>query len=96
VLAEAVRDFFSPLTPGELLGDIGTSKTVDERAHAVVRAGLGAPGEFDNRFYVQIKSTMESAESKIREAGAWAESLTRWQEFQQLLEGIGSGDPSRA
>ena len=91
----ALRDYFSPLTHDELLGDIGESKAVDERAHAVVRAGLGAPQEFDSRFYVQIKNAVESAESRIREAGVWGASLTRWQEFQPLFEQIESGDPEK-
>jgi len=94
-ITSALRDFFSPLTHDELLGDICTSKTIDDRAHAIVRAGLGAPWEFDNRFYVQISSAMESAEPKIREAGAWAASFLRWQEFQLFLERIESSDPEK-
>ena len=94
-ITEALRIRFSPLTHDDLLDDTGVSKTADERAHAVVRAGLGAPREFDDRFYAQIRNAMESTESKIREAGVWAASFLFWQEFQPPLERIESGDPEQ-
>lgn len=95
-ITTALRDFFSPLTHDELLGDIDASKNVDERARAVMRAGLGAPREFDNRFYVQIANAMESSDTDIREAGAWAASFLFWPEFQPFLERIESSDPDES
>src|SRR5215471_2057533 len=94
-ITRALEIRFSPLTPDELVNAVDISASVEDRAHAVLQAGLGAPRQFDRRFYERIKAAMESADDHLREAGIWAASFPLWDELRTVLEQIESDDPDK-
>jgi len=94
-ITEALQIRFSPLTPDELVNAVDTSESIEDSAHAVLQAGLGAPEQFDMRFYERIRAAIESADGQLREAGIWAASFLLWDELRAAIERIESGDPEK-
>jgi len=95
-ITEALQINFSPLTLDELVNAVDESKSAEGRAHAVLQAGLGAPQQFDKRFYDRISAAMESADSQLREAGIWAASFPLWGELRATLELIEVADSEKS
>ena len=94
-ITEALQIRFSSLTPDELVNAVDTSESIEDSAHAVLQAGLGAPEQFDMRFYERIRAAIESADGQLREAGIWAASFPLWDELRAAIERIESGDPEK-
>lgn len=89
----AVDEYFRPWTLSDVLEGVEAARGTENRAAAIVRAGVAAPNIFDQRFYECFSSAISDAHERIREAGIWACSYSHWLEFRPLLEGLESDDP---
>ncbi|WP_406103390.1 hypothetical protein OG698_14290 [Streptomyces sp. NBC_01003] len=92
-IAESIEKGVHPWTLEELLSGVDRSKGAQEIYDAVLRAGIGAPHEFDKRFYKRIRKAVRNKDATIRSAGIWAASYSRWEEFRPDLEAAARNDP---
>ena len=84
---------FQPWTWIEVLGAVEAAQGTENKAAAIVRAGVASPGLFDQQFYDCFSLAIRDDNSRIREAGIWACAYSHWAEFKPLLEGVESSDP---
>jgi hypothetical protein len=90
---ESIEKNLLPWTLKELITEVDKAKGSREISQAVLRAGMGAPREFDKKFFKRIKKALLSRDSEIRSAGMWATSYSRWDEFREMLSEISQQDP---
>ena len=79
--------------PDELLAAIDNAADPVERAVAVIRAGLGSPDEFDDRFFRRIRDAMAHPDPRVREAALYATAYSAWPQYLPLLERAAREDP---
>lgn len=60
---------------------------------AILRIGVGAPYEYDERFANKLKEGLASDDNQVREATLAAIGYRDWQEFDSLLEDVAANDP---
>ena len=92
-LVADLTEALQPWSLDELLQAIAGARTGPERARAVLRAGLGAPMEFDQEFFDAISECMTAEEAPLRAAGVLASGASPWAQFRPPLERIASEDP---
>ncbi|MFJ9929863.1 hypothetical protein ACIRU5_28020 [Streptomyces misionensis] len=80
----------------ELLSGMSGADDDQERALAVLKAGLGAPLEFSEKFYAGFVAASEHTTSTVRNAAVRAMYYTKWQEFTNVLAELASSDPDSA
>ncbi|WP_405689896.1 hypothetical protein [Streptomyces sp. NBC_00057] len=80
----------------ELLQGVVDAGSKKERADAVIKVGLGAPREFDERFFGCLVHAARDAAPEFREAAVQAIFHTKWQQFTDVLTDISSADPKKA
>ncbi|WP_311704327.1 hypothetical protein [Streptomyces litchfieldiae] len=61
---------------------------------AILRLGLGAPVDFDQRFFDQVRNAMRDTETGVRYAAVWATSYVEWPQYEPLLVRASEHDPS--
>lgn len=93
MLVADLTESLKPWSRAELLQAIGDARTGPERARAVLRAGLGAPMEFDQEFFDAISACMTADEIPLRDAGILAAGASQWPQFRPALERIAAEDP---
>jgi hypothetical protein len=64
-----------------------------QKARAVIRAGLGAPDEFDESFFCRIRDAFTDPEPWVREAAVWATVYSPWPQYRPLLASAAQDDP---
>ncbi|MGW9134462.1 hypothetical protein [Streptomyces sp. NPDC055681] len=93
---ESIEDNLLPWTLKDLLTAVDRAKDPEEFIRAVLRAGMGAPREFDKKFSKRFKKAAQSRDPDVRSAGMWAISYSRWEEFRELLGEISRKDPEES
>lgn len=91
--AEIVEAGLDTWRPEELLTSVDRASDPEGRATAVIRAGLGAPGEFDVRFFKRICAAMHHPDPRVRESALWATSYEPWPAYRPALEEVLEQDP---
>lgn len=92
-IVESIERGVHPWTLKELLSAVDRAKGPEATSAAVLRAGMGAPPEFDRRFYKRLRKAVRSDDAAVRRAGIWAISYSRWAQFRPDLEAAASGEP---
>ncbi|MEU8837347.1 hypothetical protein [Streptomyces sp900116325] len=81
------------LSPEDLITDFDSSSTDPRKmSAAVVRLGLGAPLEEDERFSRRIIQCIGSSEADVRESAVWASMCSEWVGFRDELVRVAEGD----
>ncbi|MER5491460.1 hypothetical protein [Streptomyces sp. NPDC002490] len=75
-----------------LLSGVARHDGGPERGRAILRAGLGAPQEFDPEFYDLITRAMRADEPVMRAIGMRACAYSPVAEYRPVLEGIARND----
>ncbi|MFC7329943.1 hypothetical protein [Marinactinospora rubrisoli] len=70
---------------GQLLEDVDWQFGDEDRAHAVVRAGAGAPLEVHEGVLDCVRAALAHASPQVRMAAVWAVTYQPWPEFRTLL-----------
>ncbi|WP_253772745.1 HEAT repeat domain-containing protein [Goodfellowiella coeruleoviolacea] len=85
---------WSVLTFDALLAAVDTAHDPDTRSLAVLRAGLGAPEDVDQRFVDRIGGCAGSEDDLVREHAVWAMAYAEWAAFRPTLSRMATGDPA--
>jgi hypothetical protein len=95
-LAELAAHRLNTWTLPELLA--GPERAVDdrERAVALIRAGVGAPDEFDQRFFDVIAKGIGDPSSMAREAAIVATAYSSYPQYRPVLKRAAESDPDPA
>lgn len=91
--AALIRRRLRPLKREELLESAKTETDESLRARMVLRAGFGAPYEFDEQFYSVIKEAMFDSSSLVRVAGIYATQYSFWPQYIDSLIRVAREDP---
>lgn len=73
------RDFFARVDVGELLSQVRTSSTSDERAKAITRLAIGLPREAPAEALQEVLQAFDSDEASIRRAGLLSALYLDWE-----------------
>ncbi|MFF3455050.1 hypothetical protein ACFYXH_12080 [Streptomyces sp. NPDC002730] len=92
-LQESIERNLQPWTLKELNTAVDRAEGREDLYRAVLRAGVGAPREFDRKFFKRIKKSILDSDARIRSAGIWATAYSRWPEFVPLLTDVSQQDP---
>ncbi|MFJ9853406.1 hypothetical protein [Streptomyces sp. NPDC101150] len=76
----------------DLLAEVDGASTPVSVARAVLRAGLGAPGEFDERFFARINTALQHPDRRVRETALWAVTFSPYGEYRPALTAIQESD----
>ena len=77
----------------ELLTAVDSATEPVELAGAVIRAGLGAPRELDERFFAVVDDALQHPDARVREAAVWAISYVPHPRYRRRLEALRDDDP---
>ena len=78
----------------ELLDGVDSARTPPELGRAIIRMGLGAPVEFDERFLKRIVNVANHPEFMVRKVAVIATMYPAWPQFRPFLVTISKNDPS--
>jgi len=81
------------LLPDELIGDVESAADPEALSIAIVRLGLGAPEQPDDRFVERISAAADDPSDLVREAAIWAMTFAEWPVFRTTLTRLKHGDP---
>ncbi|WP_037890769.1 hypothetical protein [Streptomyces viridochromogenes] len=73
------RDFFTTIDVAELLSEVRTAKTSDERATAVTRLAVGLPSETPAEALREVLNAFDSEDASIRRAGLLSALYLDWE-----------------
>lgn len=76
----------------ELLAEVDGASTPVSLARAVLRAGLGAPHEFDETFFARINAALHHSDRRVRETAVWAVTFSPYAEYRPALTAIRESD----
>ena len=91
--ANMIKLFLRPLEKKELLAGAAAETDDNLRARMVLRAGFGAPYEFDDRFYSLIHDAMFDANVWVRAAAIHATQYSFWPQYIECLDRVAREDP---
>lgn len=80
------------VTFDQLISDADSAVDSQDKGIAVVRLGLGAPLEVDDRFVERINRSVQSSDEHVREGALWAINYTEWPIFRRTLREISMKD----
>lgn len=92
-LVHVVEEILDPWTKNELLEEVDAIDEPNYLAQAVIRAGVGAPNEYDEGFFQRISHALRSRDTWVRRAAIWATAYSRWPQFLPILREIADTDP---
>lgn len=78
--------------PAEVLAEVDGAAEPVPLARAVLRAGLGAPDEFDEDFFARINSALQHPARLVRETAVWAVTFSPYVEYRPALASLRDGD----
>lgn len=81
--------------PDQLLGAIDGATSTDMLIEALIRAGLGAPPEFDEDFFAHLTAYFHHPEVDVRAAAVLAVCYAPWREYLPLLRELAERDPDK-
>ncbi|RCV58169.1 hypothetical protein [Marinitenerispora sediminis] len=70
---------------GQLLEDVDWQINDEDRAHAVLRLGAGAPLDVHDEVLECVRAALGHASPQVRMAAIWAVTYQPWPEFRTLL-----------
>lgn len=79
-------------TSEDLLGGIEAADSDDEKGRALVRAGIGAPLNPDNRYSRAFIESVSHASPNVRRNGIMAIGHAEWAPFRELLDAVAKQD----
>ncbi|MGW0791111.1 hypothetical protein ACWD04_23425 [Streptomyces sp. NPDC002911] len=77
----------------ELVAEVDSSSGPTELTQAVIRAGLGAPEEFDDRFFTRINDALRHSDTRVRESAVWSVSYVPYPNYRPQLVQVRDHDP---
>ncbi|MCL3994698.1 hypothetical protein [Streptomyces lavenduligriseus] len=80
-------------TDADLIRAVEGSNNPKEKCRALVRAGIGAPLNPDNRYSRVFIESVNDASPDVRKSAIKAIGYTEWPPFQELLDAISQQDP---
>ncbi|MET8271498.1 HEAT repeat domain-containing protein [Streptomyces sp. NPDC005077] len=92
-ILEAIQQELMPWENRALLVSLDEARDPLSQARAVIRAGLGAPDEFDEAFFSRIRTSLSHSDKWVREAAVWATAYSPWPQYRPLLEMAAQNDP---
>ena len=90
--ARTLETDFGPLPLDSILNDATSEHDPDRLPHFLLQAGVGAPIEFDERFFNLLKSGMRHRDEIVRTAATRAAAYPAWVEFLPELDTIAASD----
>lgn len=94
-MAQIIEGGIAVLTDEELLEGVTSASGRDEKARALIIAGIGAPPHPDNRYSRLLIEAARSPSKHVRECGVLAIGYTEWPPFRELLKAIAQQDSDR-
>jgi hypothetical protein len=91
--AGPVKDYLQPLEQEELLTAATEEAEESRRARMVLRAGFGAPHQFDDRFFSVIRDAMHATSAFVRDAAIHATQYSFWPQYVYELTRVARADP---
>jgi hypothetical protein len=89
-----IAEYLNVWSLDELVENVERAANPTDRARATILAGVGAPNEYDQRFFDLIRAAMfDRRDIPMRTAGVWAPFYSGWPEFAPLLERVARDDP---
>ena len=93
--ARVAEQQLKPVTPEELFEAADAVQNVPaDYMLAVQRLGLGAPVDYDERFFDRIQAAFVNEVDGVRKAAVWATSWAEWPQFEPLLAQAADNDPA--
>ncbi|MFD8392389.1 hypothetical protein ACFV2N_25140 [Streptomyces sp. NPDC059680] len=83
---ELVKSQIPFSTFGDLLNAVDAAADSMDTARALIRAGIGAPGDFDEGLFSRVRSLLFGTDPVLQEAAIWAVSYAPWPEFRAALQ----------
>ncbi|WP_147481258.1 hypothetical protein [Streptomyces shenzhenensis] len=77
----------------DLLRAIAEASTTEEKGRSLVRAGIGAPLNPDNRYSQEFIESVSDASPEVRKSGIMAIGHAEWAPFRELLDAVAQQDP---
>ncbi|MEU4194465.1 hypothetical protein AB0E69_21385 [Kribbella sp. NPDC026611] len=63
---------------------------------AVIRAGVGAPDSYDQRFFEYVVAAMTDPDTAVREAALYATAYSSYPQYREKLADVAQNDPDPA
>ncbi|MGW4045203.1 hypothetical protein [Streptomyces sp. NPDC004721] len=94
--AGVFEEHLNALTLEELIADVDGAVLSPERlSDAVLRAGVGAPREFDERFFTRIDAALRHPDPQVREGALWAVTYSPWSQYRERVLEMSRSDPDQ-
>ncbi|MFE6690803.1 hypothetical protein ACFVFQ_30565 [Streptomyces sp. NPDC057743] len=77
----------------ELSSDATEAATEKQRAIALVRLGMGAPKDYEERVFTLLEGGFRHPHPTVRNAAIWATRFALWPQFIPLMERMKDEDP---
>jgi hypothetical protein len=87
-LAELVEHDVAVWSLDELLSD--------HSRESIARAGVGAPDEYDERFFTLITAALKDPDTAVREAALYATAYSAYPQYRDALTEVARTDPDPA
>ncbi|MER5291774.1 hypothetical protein ABT382_06740 [Streptomyces pharetrae] len=81
------------VTLDELIDEVDSASSLEQLSEALLRAGVGAPREFDERFFSRIINALSHPSSEVREGALWAVTYSPWSQYRERVLDISRSDP---
>lgn len=91
-ISALISSYLDTWSEDDILLAVEDSVGPEDRARAILRAGVGAPERFDESFWYCIGRAMSDPDSLVRSAAVWATSYPFWRQFIPLLEKVATED----
>ncbi len=91
-VTQILTDNIPLYTDEELLQGRGDVSSLEERKMAVARLGVGAPRDYDIRFFEQLRLATGDQEPEVRSVAIWVMGYPSWPQFRPLLEKLRDHD----
>ncbi|WP_405614489.1 HEAT repeat domain-containing protein [Streptomyces sp. NBC_01508] len=91
--ASMASAYIGAWTDKELLDGVTGATDSGVRSHLLLLAGLGSPGDFDDRFFSVISDEFDNADPLVRMGAVWASSYSAWKEYLPKLRSLAAHDP---
>lgn len=89
----SIKEYLQPLEQEELLSAVIEEADANLKARMVLRAGFGAPYQFDDRFFSVIRDAMFDASAFVRDAAIHAIRYSPWPRYIGELMRVAREDP---
>src|SRR6185436_1314037 len=92
-VASSISRSIDVFSEDELVEMVEKAGSREEKTLAIARLGVGAPDEFDPRFFQLLEKALSDPDPEVRRTVVWVNGYTGWPQFRQLLEKMAKADP---